>query len=75
MFNSNKGRIAAKVHDVVQINENHEWCGAFIYVTEVQRLGIKGFLYIPGKGNSYVRLTEREYDVIGEAALQIGGLD
>ena len=70
-----KAKVKVKVHDIVQVNEHHDWCGALIYVTEVQTLGIKGFLYIPGKGNSYVRLTEREYDVIGEAALQIGGLD
>lgn len=59
----------AKIDDVVQINENHKWCGAFVYVSEVFSYGIKGFIYIPEKGKAHIRLAESEYEFIGEAVL------
>lgn len=60
-----------KRHDVVQINENHNWTGCFVYVTDVESWGIKGFVSMPSKGNAYVRLNWQQFNKIGEAIIQI----
>lgn len=56
-----------KKHDVVQVIPEHEWAGAFVYVTEVKEWGIQGFVNIPLQGSAYIRLKNGEYDKIGEA--------
>lgn len=61
----------AKVHDIVQVNHQHEWVGCLIYVTELKSFGIQGFIHVPGEGQAFIRLNEADYEVIGPAALRI----
>ncbi len=61
----------ARVHDIVQVNSNHKWCGNLIYVTEVKSFGIQGFAMSPLEGCAYIRLTEDQYEVIGPAVLRV----
>lgn len=61
----------AKIHDIVQINQYHEWVGCLVYVTELKRFGVQGFVSVPNQGCAYIRLKEEEYDVIGQAVMQI----
>lgn len=63
--------------DVVQINEHHGrigWIGCFVLVTEVHHWGIQGFVAAPAasheaQGKYYIRLTWKEIDYVGKAAL------
>lgn len=61
----------AKIHDIVQVNELHHWVGCLVYVTELKRFGIQGFVSVPEQGFAYIRLKEEEYDVVGQAIMQI----
>lgn len=61
----------AKVHDIVQINDNHDWFGTIVYVTETKPFGIVGFLNIPMKGKAYIRLKENQYEVVGSAKIKL----
>lgn len=60
-----------RVHDVVQVNESHKWCGSFVYVTEVKDWGIQGFVQIPLQGQAFIRLAHDEYEIIGQTVLQL----
>lgn len=55
--------------DVIQINENHKWCGCLCIVSEVKDWGCLAGIDIPEQGIAYVRLSSDQYDFIGPAAL------
>ena len=60
-----------KRHDIIQINENHKWIGCLAYVTEVRSWGVQAFIQVPEEGRAFIRLKYGEFDIIGEASLQI----
>lgn len=59
-----------KVGSVIQANENSgEWCGCLLIVDEVKSWGVQAGMKIPYKGTAYMRLTNEQFDYIGEAVL------
>lgn len=60
----------AKIGDIVQIIEG-KWIGAFVHVTSEYNWGIQGFIYIPDKGQAFVRLKEEEYEIVGHSFLRL----
>lgn len=64
-----------KRHDIVQVNERHDWVGCFVYVTEVKSWGVQGFVQVPNQGQAFIRLKHEEYEKVGRAELQIGDED
>lgn len=65
-----------KVNDVIQFNENHDWCGSFGMITEVKDCKQNGIRYqvavpIPLKGTAYIYVMDSEdvLEYIGEAKL------
>ena len=62
----------AKKHDVIQINgELPEWTGCLLIVESVGVGSVLAYLRIPFKGYSYIRLTNDQYEVIGESEFEV----
>lgn len=59
----------AQLNDIVQLTENHKWCGALVQVTELSSFGIQGFIYMPEYGDAFIRVNECDYEVIGKAII------
>ena len=60
----------AKENDVVQIIEG-DWIGVLVHVTELYNWGIQGFVYVPNKGQAFIRIKHEDYVVIGESYFKI----
>ena len=65
-----------KYGDVVQFNENHEWCGCLGIVREVKDCKENGIRYmigvpIPQQGTAFIFVMENEnaIELIGKAVL------
>ena len=57
-----------RVGSVVQCNERTDiWCGCLMIVTEVKPWGVMAGMAIPGRGTAYLRMTDDQYEYIGEA--------
>jgi hypothetical protein len=54
---------------VIQITENHKWCGCLAMVSEPKGWGCQAFINIPEQGNAYIRLNFEDFEVIGIAPL------
>jgi len=65
-----------KVNDVVQFNENHEWCGCLGIITEVKDCKENGIRYMVGikspmQGTAFIFVMDNEDSIeyIGRAKL------
>lgn len=75
--------VKPNIGDVVQFNENHKWCGAFGYVTEVKQCGddfrVMVGATIPDNqlkcstAYIYSMLKDNDFDIVGKAALMPQG--
>lgn len=64
--------MTVKKHDVIQVNkEMPEWTGCLLMVDEVKSWGVLAHLRIPFKGNAYIRLTNDQFEVIGESVFEV----
>ena len=41
------------------------------HVTEVKNWGVQGFVFIPEKGQAFIRLKHEDYVIIGQSHLKI----
>ena len=62
-------------YDVVQFNENHQWCGAIGYVNEISDVKIMIGVIAPKQGTAYVYATETDLEYIGKMVLIPGWND
>lgn len=60
-------------YDVVQFNENHQWCGAIGYVNEISDVKIMVGVIAPKQGTAYVYATEKDLEYIGKMVLVPNG--
>lgn len=54
---------------VVQFNENHKWCGAFGFISEITNDRVMIGVPVPLQGTAYIFCEEKDYDIIGETDL------
>ena len=57
---------------IIQANENAvAWCGTILVVDEVKSWGVMAFVHIPMKGDAYIRLTPKQFEILsnGQTAL------
>lgn len=62
-------------YDVVQFNENHQWCGAIGYVNEISDVKIMIGVIAPKQGTAFVYATEKDLEYIGKMVLIPGWND
>lgn len=63
-----------QIHDAVQFNEKHKWCGCLGIVSEVKPLSDGNVRYmvgvpLPQQGTAYIFATDGEVELIGRAEL------
>jgi len=57
-------------NQIVQvINPEHHWYAALVVVDEVKSWGIQGYLTIPQQGQAFIRLENKDIEVVGQAVI------
>ena len=56
-------------YDVVQFNENHNWCGCIGYIEEIKSSKIMVGIKIPQRGIAYIFARKKDLEYIGRMVL------